>query len=1195
VIVRPAPLFSIHDHRFPHPMKFRRVHAPGTERATARQGFALLITITLLAFLVLLLVSLASLTRVETQVAGNTQKISQARQNALVALNLALGQLQKYAGPDQRVTARADLGDASNLNGVAAPADGKRQWVGVWGNGNAPAANTGAPVLLNWLVSGNESASFDATNGAPPYSNVSGVTFASTAAVTSLATGSDASSVLGTTAQEWRLLVGANSVGGDVTRYVAAPLMPITSPTAQIPWLGGASGETTIGRYAWWVGDENVKARVNLYNPHLAGPADELGASFVVAQRSAGEWLDRAGGGSSLGALYPALASSLADVISRPQLALGSADPTVMTDASRERFHDISMHSFSVLADARMGGLKKDLNRALAADAPRAVESARGASYAPPSARDWLFTPNNSGADSYGVPTWGLLRAPVARQVSPGGTVVPSAPVRASAGGNLFYDDAGVYPVITYAGVGMDFTSPGSDTGAIPAPAYPSPINLNLFPVVVLWNPYSVAMSGGDYTVAIGVRTASQLQLREGSTSGPVRVALYLNRANFASSGANAYFRFKLVCPPIPAGESVVFMLAGDTTYQPGLTEIVPGLNTSASAVMDTGQTLADVADAEKNYVSYATNGTGTAVFGGGEIDAILAAFDPSGAEPSGSDPETAATAWYAVAQRVGSAAAALPAARALNPDSTTSDLMFGVRVRFNFPDSGSGLKLQWIAHGSARSPLMVRTKLDSWFNGASTAGYSSSYAGRFGAPTTTWPDFSTTVARASVGSGLAVSGGSPTNGVLWEFPVPESGLLSVGQLQHAPVSILGAYPSYAVGNSLADFRVPRTDTLTTVDSHPPTSGQQATARINTYYDLSWQLNRALWDRYFFSSVPTGAVPAATTLAAWTQLNITNNDPLPNSRLHYFSKNGSAPSVDQLRYDNAVATSDPYNQAAANLLVAGGFNVNSTSAQAWRAVLGGVNQLAYNPQTQAAGAALQAAFSRFAVPTADSALATPWEGYRQLTEAQIAQLATNIVAEVKKRGPFLSLSDFVNRRLAADETGLKGALQAAIDASTTGNAANLNTTAPFNAARVDTAPGTGEVFDAAVMRNDASASSNAAHRSRSAFAPKFLTQADVLSTLGPVLTARSDTFIIRTYGETVNPLLTSSDSGYVTGRAWCEAVVQRTPEYVDQTDPALAAGNLGDALLPASTNQINREFGRRFRVVSFRWINPSDI
>lgn len=78
-------------------------------RSSGRRGFALLITVTLLAFLVLLLVSLASLTRVETQVANNNQSLAQARQNALFALNLALGQLQKHAGPDTRVTARADV------------------------------------------------------------------------------------------------------------------------------------------------------------------------------------------------------------------------------------------------------------------------------------------------------------------------------------------------------------------------------------------------------------------------------------------------------------------------------------------------------------------------------------------------------------------------------------------------------------------------------------------------------------------------------------------------------------------------------------------------------------------------------------------------------------------------------------------------------------------------------------------------------------------------------------------------------------------------------------------------------------------------------------------------------------------------------------------------------------------------------
>src|SRR5690606_16233808 len=109
-------------------------------RRRRRGGFALLITITLVAFLVLVLVALATLTRVETQVAVNGQHQAAARQNALVALNIALGQLQQFTGPDQRVTARAELGDAAeNTHTVAQP--GARHWTGVWGNANAPDAD----------------------------------------------------------------------------------------------------------------------------------------------------------------------------------------------------------------------------------------------------------------------------------------------------------------------------------------------------------------------------------------------------------------------------------------------------------------------------------------------------------------------------------------------------------------------------------------------------------------------------------------------------------------------------------------------------------------------------------------------------------------------------------------------------------------------------------------------------------------------------------------------------------------------------------------------------------------------------------------------------------------------------------------------------------------------------------------------
>ena len=91
----------------------------------------------------------------------------------------------------------------------------------------------------------------------------------------------------------------------------------------------------------------------------------------------------------------------------------------------------------------------------------------------------------------------------------------------------------------------------------------------------------------------------------------------------------------------------------------------------------------------------------------------------------------------------------------------------------------------------------------------------------------------------------------------------------------------------------------------------------------------------------------------------------------------------------------------------------------------------------------------------------------------------------------------------------------------------------------------------------------------------------FLTQADLLQFIGPALTARSDTFRIRAYGECLDA------AGKVMAKAWCETVVQRSPGYVDGTDTSLA--------LPATLSATNRRFGRRFEIIAFRWLRPEEI
>ena len=80
-------------------------------------GFALVITLSLLALLVLAVFALSALVRVNSQIATVSQYQTQARQNAQLALNAALSELQRHAGDDTRITGMAGItGIAGNQN-----------------------------------------------------------------------------------------------------------------------------------------------------------------------------------------------------------------------------------------------------------------------------------------------------------------------------------------------------------------------------------------------------------------------------------------------------------------------------------------------------------------------------------------------------------------------------------------------------------------------------------------------------------------------------------------------------------------------------------------------------------------------------------------------------------------------------------------------------------------------------------------------------------------------------------------------------------------------------------------------------------------------------------------------------------------------------------------------------------------------
>src|SRR5690606_23189946 len=142
--------------------------------------------------------------------------------------------------------------------------------------------------------------------------------------------------------------------------------------------------------------------------------------------------------------------------------------------------------------------------------------------------------------------------------------------------------------------------------------------------------------------------------------------------------------------------------------------------------------------------------------------------------------------------------------------------------------------------------------------------------------------------------------------------------------------------------------------------------------------------------------------------------------------------------------------------AASQFFVEGGFNVNSTSVEAWKAILSAARDLdipRYNLSGTSAGAfdkfskEEKAAFSRMINPVGDAFTGGTdqefWYGYRALSDTEIDALAKAIVAELQTTGkPFASLSAFVNRPLekgTATGRNRAGILQRAIDATSINN------------------------------------------------------------------------------------------------------------------------------------------------------------
>lgn len=403
--------------------------------------------------------------------------------------------------------------------------------------------------------------------------------------------------------------------------------------------------------------------------------------------------------------------------------------------------------------------------------------------------------------------------------------------------------------------------------------------------------------------------------------------------------------------------------------------------------------------------------------------------------------------------------------------------------------------------------------------------------------------------------------------------------------------------PGVGIGNSFADPCIPAEDVYCFHENNLVSTGVYD-KMYSDFFDHGLLINDALWDRWFCSSISdmprnNGKILARETL----QKFIKGEGDLPVSR---YKKNIGSYSEDEVI--SRIMADDGWKHVAAYLMIDGGFNVNSVSVEAWAAALQGLakRKLVSNNNPNALSIVErgksedQVLFSRFMVSTSEKSIdnlggysmmqgseglrteakpnTSAWGEVRMLEPEQIKRLAEKIVEQVRLRGPFLSMSDFINRRLeSGSKEALKGALQAAIDET------DINREVDDNVIK--------NVPSGKLYKHE-----EAAKGSMYTAAPGYLIQSDVLASLGNILTVRDDTFTVRAYGCVKNA------EGAVLSQAWCEAVVQRTMDYVDSSNkPTDSEYEPDGAKSKTKISDLNKVMGRKFRVVSFKWLDAWDI
>ncbi|MBC2596171.1 hypothetical protein H5P28_18030 [Ruficoccus amylovorans] len=1056
----------------------------------SKEGFALIIALTLMAFVLLLLMSLATLTRVDIATSEVSRATLEAKKNAELGLLTALGELQRLAGPDQRATANVALIDEDATN--------TRYWTGVWDSSSWDPQNPGQRVFLGWLVSGNPAAMANEN----AYDNL------------------PASNMT---------IVGKDSAR--VENQVAVPLVEVDS----------GSGLSN-GKYAYWISDESLKAKVNIDDPYRRESQSDTAtekARVFLPQTNALDMDTRLGG---VTVWKSENWGSWDRVYNLETLPLLDSDFAAIADlhgsgASRQDYYDETFHHYTaegygLLVDTQHGGLRKNLTAAFQDDTvfSNTLEDER------------IIEPDDideawrNGVD-FTVPRWDILRD-YALMPERETELQAQAPEFTERFGGFFADEEprenDIAPLMTR--FGLYYRATASENAGSGTIASTYNLTLVIYPRVTLWNPYNVPLTLSDgYEFQVYLKPFFNFTKNGASFfSGTLR--------DISDAGRD-YFTFRLDGSALEPEDRVI-QPGESRTF--GMKDLVPADNLSKGGKGQIFVTLDPYLNDNAGIEYVAADATENLQEG----DWIGLNWNTHSSYSKGNTTKSASVQFskrnssgtYLI-QQVSGFGLDKPDGNGYSEDvpialDTDGDGDIDEGLVIGALDMGGyDIRLKHAGEEDDQGvPVVAAFNPRAYYHGILSADYADEEPPNWAVDATDteplYQDFESTpngnLLKGRWGTSIEAAGQS--NVIL--FDLPRAFPQSLAEFRNANLSYRANLPALALGNSWAN-------------PHLSVAYAAGISGGETQMDLSWLLNTALFDRYFLSSLPDDT----------TEDTVMS---LPNSRLNI--NGGSA----------ALTDIDSYDNAAQYLTIDGAFNVNTTSTKAWAALLGSLtdsNVQVYNLDSgTVASPDMSRAVFRFTRPLTGTNEAEWYQGHWELTEQQVRELADAIVAQVRARGPFMNLADFVNRRLVTGALGKVGALQAAIDATT------INDTfeSDYGLEDANLLPGTstfadGEIKQGAGITGD-------------------LTQADILSAIGPVITTRGDTFKVVVYGEGPGSVVGQSGAGI-----YLQAIVQRTAEYVDASNAPTVEPD------DTALTQENKDFGRRFKIVSLEWFHENPL